>query len=167
MPERALGADSSLMRLVADEELSGSNDYRQILLQRALRGEGLALFGMRESPLGAGIESGGVGVSIDNAYLAVAAEWGYVGGAGLALVGLAVAYVLLRQPRGPWALVPAVALANFVGLGAVAIFTQTEFWLWMLVGGAAAAYAVARADEEVAARPPRAGVVAPRRSPRP
>jgi len=141
----ALGLDTLLLGLVGDDRLSSSNNYREILLQRALRGEGLALFGLRDSPLGAGIDAF-VGVSIDNAYLDIAANWGYVGGAGFLLVAIALAFVYWRQPPGPWALVPAVALANFAGLLAAAILTQMEFWLWMLIGASAGAYAAARAQ---------------------
>jgi len=141
----ALGLDSLLLGLVGDERLSKSNNYRDILIQRALRGEGLALFGLRDSPLGAGIDAF-VGVSIDNAFLDIAANWGYVGGAGFVLVTLAVAFVYVRQPPGPWALVPAVTLANFAGLLVAAILTQMEFWLWMLIGATAGAYAVTQAQ---------------------
>ncbi len=132
------GLAPSVARLFNDDSLEGSNNFREILLQRALRGDGIAWFGLKQSPLGAGIETG---TSIDNAYLALAADWGWVGMIGLILVGVAVAGSLWSTRGTLWALVPAVTLANFVGLFQVAINTQTKFWLWMLVGGCAGAAA--------------------------
>jgi len=143
----ALGLDELIVRLVDDNRLSASNSYREILLQRALRGEGLELFGVRQSSLGAGIDAY-IGRSIDNAYLDIAANWGYVGGAGFVLVGLALAFVLWRLSPGPWALIPAATLAVFAGLLAAAILTSMEFWLWMLIGASGGAYAVAQAARE-------------------
>jgi hypothetical protein len=65
---------------------------------------------------------------------------------GLIGVGLAVASVLWKLRGEPWALIPAVTLANLIGLFQVAINTQTKYWLWMLVGACAGA-AVARRPE--------------------
>jgi hypothetical protein len=106
-----------------------------VLLRRALRGEGIAWFGLPNSPLGAGIDAGSA--SIDNAYLATAADWGWAGMIGLVLVGLSVGAVLWRVRGTAWALIPAVTFANFLGLFQVAINTQTKYWLWMLVGASA------------------------------
>jgi hypothetical protein len=145
----ALGLGASLLQLVSDDRLSASNNFRQILLERALRGEGLALFGLERSSLGSGIDT--TGASIDNAYLDVAASWGYVGGAALVLVGLTVAATLWRIRGSRWALLPAVTLANFAGLAVAAIITQIGIFLWMLVGasaGAYAAYMAAGRDED-------------------
>jgi hypothetical protein len=134
------GLMDSVLRLVNDDTLSNSNNYREVLLQRALRGEGLAWFGLKQTALGAGIDAGGA--SIDNAYLDIASSWGYVGLIGFVGVALGVAGALWRLRGTAWALVPAITLANFAGLFQVAINTQTQFWLWMLVGGTAAACAV-------------------------
>lgn len=131
------GLNESVLRLVNDDSLAGSNDFREILLRRALRGDGIAFFGLPDSPLGSGID--GAASSIDNAYLATAAEWGWAGMIGLIGVGLAVASVLWKLRGQPWALIPAVTLANFLGLFQVAINTQTKYWLWMLVGACAGA----------------------------
>ena len=75
-------------------------------------------------------------------YLAIAADWGYAGLIGLIGVALAVAASLWRRRRDAWALIPAVTLANFIGLFQVAINTQTSYWLWMLVGGCAGVMAM-------------------------
>ncbi len=148
----ASGLSETVLRLVNDDSLEGSNDFREILLQRALRGEGIAWFGLPDSPLGAGID--GAASSIDNAFLAIAADWGWAGMIGLIGVGLAVASVLWKLRGEPWALIPAVTLANFLGLFQVAINTQTKYWLWMLVGacaGAAMARSANRSTEPVRA----------------
>jgi hypothetical protein len=138
------GLNETVLRLVNDDSLEGSNDFRAILLERALRGDGIEWFGLPDSPLGAGID--GAASSIDNAYLAIAADWGWAGMIGLIGVGLAVASVLWKLRGEPWALIPAVTLANLIGLFQVAINTQTKYWLWMLVGACAGA-AVARRPE--------------------
>jgi hypothetical protein len=141
----ATGLDSSVLRLVDDNSLSGSNDYRRLLIERALRGEGLSWFGETHSALGAGIVDGSA--SVDNAYLAIAADWGYVGLIGFAGVAAGVAISAWRLRGSAWALIPAVALANYAGLFEVAINTQTQYWLWMLVGGCAGALSLLSAPE--------------------
>jgi hypothetical protein len=100
------GLNETVLRLVNDDSLEGSNDFRAILLERALRGDGIEWFGLPDSPLGAGID--GAASSIDNAYLAIAADWGWAGMIGLIGVGLAVASVLWKLRGEPWALIPAV-----------------------------------------------------------
>ena len=133
------GLSSVVLRLFDDSQLSGSNDYREVLIHRALRGDGLAWLGYTRSSLGAGIE--GTQASIDNAYLAIAAFWGYVGLIGFCGIVAAVALAVWERRGTARALVPAVTLANLIGLFQVGINTQTGFWLWMLVGASAAAMA--------------------------
>jgi hypothetical protein len=138
------GQMGSLLRLVNDDSLSGSNTYRDILLERALHGEGLAWFGELKSSLGSGIDFSGSG-SIDNAYLAIGADWGYVGLIGFLAVALFGMLLALWRLRGTaWSILPIVVLANLVGLVTVAINTQTTFWLWMLIGAASGACTVPR-----------------------
>jgi len=157
------GAGESLMRLANDDRLDASTNYREVLLERALRGEGLTLFGTEDSSLGAGIDS--EGASVDNMYLDVAADWGYVSLAGILAVVVALAICLWRlRGAGAWSLLPMAAAANFAGLFVVAFITQMEFYVWMLVGASSGALALvgearARTPSRTEALPP------PRRRP--
>lgn len=119
-------------------EIRGSNQQRQILIRQALDPDKLSLFGNEQAEsLTAGTGTGNE--SVDNGYLAIASGWGIVPACALLLIALSLFVAVIRARRDVlWSAVPAVALANFVGLGFVALITQQEFFIFALAGAAAA-----------------------------
>lgn len=119
-------------------EVRNSNLQRQVLIREALNPDKLSLFG-NEDPdqLTAGAGTGND--SVDNGYLAIATAWGLVPAAAFILIGFALLAAVIRARKDvAMSAVPAVALANFVGLVFVGLITQQEFYIFALVGAAAA-----------------------------
>jgi hypothetical protein len=121
---------------VAGTEVASAGDYRVGLLHQALRAGTLRPWGNRDSAF-----SG----SIDNAYIQLADHWGFVAAIAFALVVLTVAWELVRRLRdgvGLW--VSAACLGNLVALTTVALITQQQILVWVLIGACAGLVAAAR-----------------------
>jgi hypothetical protein len=139
VPQESIGVGGLSGSTVPNSsEVRGSNLQRQILLDNALTSDALTLFGSGLEPkLANGTGTGND--SVDNAYLALADSWGIVPAAAFGFLGLTLIGAILRSRRDrAWSVVPAVALANFIGLLFVALITQQEFFIFALVGAAAA-----------------------------
>lgn len=119
-------------------EIRNSNMQRQVLIRAALDPDKLSLFGNADADqLTAGAGTGND--SIDNAYLEFAASWGLVPAGAFVLIGVSLFAAVIRARKDIVAsAVPAVALANFVGLMFVALITQQGFYIFALAGAAAA-----------------------------
>lgn len=108
--------------------------YRQELLARALEPGALRVTGNKErvrGPRGA--------TSIDNEYILLADQWGWIGLGGFAALVTALLLGAVRTRRDATsACVFAATIASLVGLGGVAFFGQHQVYIWMLTGACSA-----------------------------
>jgi len=124
-------------------EVDDSGDYRRWLFRQALQPGTLGAFGQPERPLSQAL--GGDDASIDNAYLVIAQDWGVLAMVGFLLIAGALLVELWRlRGAGMAAALPAVALANLAGLGFVALITQQQVLVWVLIGAVAGIAAARR-----------------------
>lgn len=125
------------------ESLTRTRAHRQWLLSHATRPGVLELTGQPEShfnrsvltPTGYRTER----ASVDNAYLSLANKQGLVVLVGFLLVVLSVMWTFLGTfRRSPLAVICAVTLVIFVGLWFVALITQQQIFVWLMIGASAA-----------------------------
>jgi len=137
VPRESVGPTQLLSGSGTSTELQNSDNWRLALLERAVTSDRLGLFGNRGVDLTTGLSAGDH--SIDNAYLAIANDWGVSGMAMLALVALTLALAVWQSRlAGICGSVAVVAFANFTALLFVAFITQQAFYIWALAGAAAA-----------------------------
>lgn len=92
--------------------------------------------------------------SVDSEYIVLADRWGLFAVAAIAGLVIALSWELVKRRRMSLGLaIAAAAVGNFVGLGAVALITQQQVYIWALVGAAVATGARAR-RADLLQRPP-------------
>lgn len=112
-----------------DTSLSSTRDSRVRLLNSAFAPGVLKPLGNKEPHIQG---------SIDNEYLYLADQWGLVALAGFILLLLLVLTAAFRLRGSPSdVVIPAAAAANLVGLAFVALITQQQILVWLLIGATA------------------------------
>ena len=140
------------------EEIEESGAYRERLLERALEPGVLGLWGNPYNKVTNGV---GAGTSVDNEYIILGDGWGLIPTFALiaVVVALLVAIALaLRRKAGDLVILPIAAVTSFFALFFVALITQQQVMVWLLVGCASAAGARAlreRKEQEAAEKRPR------------
>jgi hypothetical protein len=123
----------------SEASFSGSGQYRQALLHRALEPGVLHLWG---NPINRVTPFVGGSTGTDNAYIILADAWGLIPTAALILVAAVMLVPLARgyaRDDEGLTVLPIVALTSLVALFFVAFITQQQSMIWLLVGSAAAA----------------------------
>lgn len=127
-PAREIAA--SMVSSPPTSDLATNRDYRVQLASEALRPGIVKPFGNRQNA----IEG-----SVDNEYVYLADQWGFVPLAGFLLLAFFVVRAAVVERSDPVKLaVIAVTAANLVGLAFVALITQQQILIWMLLGATAA-----------------------------
>src|SRR4030095_9532357 len=86
--------------------------------------------------------------SVDNEYVYLADQWGWVALGGLLLMVAVAVWTALRTRGPPPTLaIPAVTVGNLVGLSFVALITQQQVLVWILLGATGAVAAARRREE--------------------
>ena len=123
----------------AETSFSGSGQYRQALLHRALEPGVLHLWGNPTNKITPFV-TGSTGT--DNAYVILADAWGLIPTAALMLIAFAMVAPMVRaygrDVEGETTF-PIAALTSLIALFFVAFITQQQCMIWLLVGCAAAA----------------------------
>jgi hypothetical protein len=118
-----------------DQGAAQSSSYRAGLLRFALQPGVIQPFGSRQRFLGPGGAT-----SIDDEYVLIATQWGLVAFIALALVASSVVITGIRT-RGSRVdvMVTAATAGNLVVLYGVALLTQAQIVVWLLVGACSGA----------------------------
>jgi hypothetical protein len=140
------GTDSVVGSAAAAE----SSDYRMRLLERALEPGVLHAWGNPANAVAPAVSA--ANFATDNQYIIFGDMWGLIPLAAFLLVVLSLVHTLARalaSGEGLLAGIPLVALANCAGLFLVALITQQQVMVWLLIGASAAT------AERLAVRPVR------------
>jgi hypothetical protein len=116
-----------------------SSDYRMHLLERALEPGVLHEWGNPTNAVAPAVSADNF--ATDNQYIIFGDMWGLIPLAAFLLVVLSLVHTLARalaSGEGLLAGIPLVALANCVGLFFVALITQQQVMVWLLIGASAA-----------------------------
>jgi hypothetical protein len=117
-----------------------SSDYRMRLLERALEPGVLHAWGNPANAVASAVSADNF--ATDNQYIIFGDMWGLIPLAAFLLVVLSLVHTLARalaSREGLLAGIPMVALANCAGLFFVALITQQQVMVWLLIGASAAA----------------------------
>lgn len=113
--------------------VAGSANYRVELLNYVEQPGVLSALGTRSTFQGPQGD-----ISIDDEYIALAVQWGFVAAAAFILLVIAVAVTGWRHRRTAVASVLfSTTLANMLVLAGVALLTQAQVFFWLLVGACA------------------------------
>lgn len=140
--------------------VADSSGYRWKLLHRAVEPGVLNPWGNPSNHVAPAVSAGNF--ATDNQYIIFGDTWGLIPLAAFLLIVFFLVHTMIRAvARGGGALagIPLVALANCVGLFVVALITQQQIMVWLLIGASGAV--AERLGALPARRPARRPVLAP------
>jgi hypothetical protein len=119
--------------------VADNSDYRMRLLKRALEPGVLHAWGNPANAVAPAVSASNF--ATDNQYIIFGDTWGLIPLGAFLLVVLSLAHTLVRalaSGEGLLAGIPLVALANCASLFVVALITQQQVMVWLLIGASAA-----------------------------